>query len=47
MLGDENLGERLVAEALEHVRDFDWADVAERTATLYEAVCGGVAAEPR
>ena len=47
VLGDENLGERLVAEALEHVRDFDWADVAERTATLYEAVCGGVAAEPR
>ncbi len=32
VLSDDELGDRLVAEASEHVRRFDWADVAERTA---------------
>ena len=32
VLSDDELGRRLVAEAYEHVRRFDWADVAERTA---------------
>jgi glycogen(starch) synthase len=36
VLADDGLGRRLVAEAYEHVRSFDWADVAERTAALYE-----------
>ena len=32
VLSDDELGRRLVAEAYEHVRRFDWADVAEQTA---------------
>ena len=35
VLSDDELGDRLVAEASEHVRRFDWADVAERTAAVY------------
>ena len=35
MLRDEQLGDRLVAEGLEHIRGFDWADVAASTAELY------------
>jgi glycogen synthase len=35
VLSDEALGRRLVAEAYEHVRRFDWGDVAERTAAVY------------
>jgi glycogen(starch) synthase len=35
VLGDDELGDRLVAEAYEHIRRFDWADVAERTAAVY------------
>ena len=35
VLSDDELGRRLVAEAYEHVRRFDWLDVAERTAALY------------
>jgi glycogen(starch) synthase len=42
VLADDELGSRLVAEAYEHVRSFDWADVAERTATLYEKLTAGV-----
>jgi glycogen synthase len=38
VLTDDELGERLVAEASEHVLSFDWSEVAERTAALYEAV---------
>ena len=38
VLADDELGRRLVAEAYEHVRSFDWADVAERTAALYDAI---------
>jgi glycogen(starch) synthase len=35
VLADDDLGHRLVAEAYEHVRRFDWLDVAERTAGVY------------
>jgi glycogen(starch) synthase len=38
VLSDDDLGRRLVAEAHEHVRRFDWADVAERTAGVYADV---------
>ena len=36
VLSDDELGRRLVDEAYEHVRRFDWLDVAERTAALYD-----------
>ena len=36
VLSDDELGRRLVAEAYDHVRRFDWLDVAERTASLYD-----------
>jgi glycogen(starch) synthase len=35
LLTDEELRERLVAQASEHVLRFDWADVAGQTATVY------------
>jgi len=35
LLTDDALRERLVMEASEHVRRFDWGDVASRTAALY------------
>ena len=38
VLADEELGRRLVAEAHEHVREFDWADVADRTLDVYETL---------
>ncbi len=38
VLSDDDLGRRLVAEAHEHVRRFDWADVAEQTAAVYETL---------
>jgi glycogen(starch) synthase len=45
LLSDEELRERLVAEARDHVLRFDWADVAERTARVYgELVATGTAA---
>ena len=34
------LGRRLVAEAYEHLRRFDWADVAEQTAAVYAELVG-------
>jgi len=40
VLTDDELGRRLVAEAHEHVRRFDWDDVAERTATVYAELVG-------
>jgi glycogen synthase len=43
VLADDELGRRLVAEAYAHVRSFDWVDVAERTAALYEMLTAGVA----
>ena len=36
VLGDERLGRRLVSEGLDHIRRFDWGDVAEQTASVYE-----------
>jgi glycogen(starch) synthase len=38
VLSNDDLGRRLVEEAYEHVRRFDWVDVAERTLDLYERV---------
>src|SRR5215212_2691446 len=35
VLRDDDLGRRLVAEAYEHLRRFDWGDVAEQTASVY------------
>jgi glycogen(starch) synthase len=35
VLTDDPLRDRLVAEAHEHLRRFDWGDVAERTAAVY------------
>jgi glycogen(starch) synthase len=35
ILTDDELGSRLVAEAYEHLRSFDWGDVAEQTARVY------------
>ena len=40
LLTDDDLRERLVAEASEHVLSFDWADVAAQTAELYGDVAG-------
>jgi glycogen synthase len=40
VLDDEQLGERLVSEGLEHIRRFDWADIAEQTVEVYEQVAG-------
>jgi glycogen(starch) synthase len=42
VLADETLGRRLVAEAHEHVRTFDWVDVAERTLARYTALAARV-----
>jgi glycogen(starch) synthase len=39
-LADEQLGQRLVSEGLEHIRRFDWADIAEQTVDVYEDVVG-------
>jgi glycogen(starch) synthase len=36
MLTDAELRERLIAEAREHVLQFDWAEVARETAAVYE-----------
>jgi glycogen(starch) synthase len=36
LLIDEELRERLVAEASEHVLSFDWSDVAQRTRAVYQ-----------
>jgi glycogen synthase len=40
VLSDDELGRSLVAEAHDHVRRFDWLDVAERTVATYEALPG-------
>jgi glycogen(starch) synthase len=36
VLTDPDLRDRLVADGREHVLRFDWADVARRTARLYD-----------
>ena len=38
LLTDTELRDRLVTEALEHLRLFDWADVAEQTEALYSGL---------
>ena len=38
LLTDEELRDRLVAEASEHVLSFDWADVARQVASVYREV---------
>jgi glycogen(starch) synthase len=38
LLTDEDLRDRLVAEASEHVLTFDWADVARQATSVYESV---------
>jgi glycogen(starch) synthase len=38
VLTDDDLRDRLVAEASEHVLRFDWADVAQQTAGVYEGL---------
>jgi len=35
LLVDDELRDRLVAEASEHVLSFDWDDIARRTHTIY------------
>ena len=45
VLSDDELGRRLVAEAYEHVRRFDWGDVAEQTAGA--STPSSTLAEPR
>jgi glycogen synthase len=40
VLDDAKLCRRLTAEAFEHLRLFDWADVAERTAAIYTELAG-------
>ena len=38
VLSDDELGRRLVADAYEHLRRFDWFDVAARTSALYSGL---------
>ena len=38
VLTDDELRDRLVTEASEHVLRFDWGDVARRTLELYEGL---------
>jgi glycogen(starch) synthase len=45
VLSDDELGRRLIAEAYQHVRRFDWTDVAERTAAVYEELIARRVAE--
>jgi glycogen(starch) synthase len=40
MLDDAELCRRLTAEAFRHLERFDWGDVAERTAELYDELAG-------
>jgi glycogen(starch) synthase len=44
VLTDDRLGRSIVAEAHEHVREFDWADVAERTLDVYDALAAATRA---
>jgi glycogen(starch) synthase len=47
LLTDEQLRDRLVAEASEHVLSFDWADVARQVAEIYDEVSSPRAATRR
>jgi glycogen(starch) synthase len=42
MLTDADLRERLIAEAREHVLQFDWAEVARETAVVYDELVAAV-----
>jgi glycogen(starch) synthase len=44
MLTDTELRERLVAEAREHVLNFDWDEVARKTAIVYDELVVAAAA---
>jgi glycogen(starch) synthase len=47
LLVDDELRERLVAEASEHVLSFDWSDVAQRTQAVYRDLAPSVPAGRR
>jgi glycogen(starch) synthase len=47
LLVDEDLRDRLVTEASEHVLSFDWSDVAQRTTGVYRDVASGRAQQQR
>ena len=47
VLDDAKLCRRLTAEAFEHLRRFDWGDVAERTAAVYDELIARPAPAPR
>lgn len=44
MLTDQDLRDRLVSEAREHVLQFDWAEVARETAAIYDELVAAAAA---
>jgi glycogen synthase len=44
LLSDDELRDRLVAEASEHVLRFDWADTARQTAAVYAELRGATTA---
>jgi glycogen(starch) synthase len=46
MLTDENLRQRLVTEAREHVLKFDWTEVAAETAHVYDELVAAAAGSP-
>ena len=41
LLVDDALRDRLVAEASEHVLRFDWEEIAQRTAAIYDRFAQG------
>src|SRR5204863_6901885 len=45
LLTDEDLRDRLVAEAQEHVLTFDWGDVARQAARVYREAAAAVSAD--
>jgi hypothetical protein len=48
ILADTNLRDRVTANALEHVRQYDWERVANRLKTVYElAIQNRATAAPR
>src|SRR3954452_21564670 len=47
VLSDDELRDRLVVEASEHVLRFDWADIAQQTAELYALVGSGSGSRTR
>jgi glycogen(starch) synthase len=47
LLVDEELRDRLVTEATEHVLSFDWSDIVQRTTTVYRELMPSVEASRR